>query len=587
MNATFDRRLRRLAMVAGPGLMLLSASYAALGGVVSVDRYVAFFVVSGSFLAAGLIAWHRRPANRTGKLLVAIGLCVALAPIRGLPWPLLTPVGIISASASHALLGYLLLAFPSGELRSTWSRALVALTAVLLVVPRLVSLAAFDPSSIGLDYVNPYLVIRDASIAAGTVAVAALIEFLVVVGYVGALAVRWWRGSEPARRVLSPVLVPALMVAVIRSAETASRVGGPAGLQEVLFTAQFLAHAAIPLGFLIGLLRTRMARSLIADLVVELGETPAPARLRDALAHALGDRALTVAYWSAASDTFVDADGRRVDLPADGSGRAVTRLERDGTPLAAIIHDAALLDDPGLVASVASAMRLAVENERLQAQVEEQLVEVRASRVRIVEAGDAERKRVERDLHDGAQQRLVSLTLALRLVRTKLGQNPDPAVGASLDQATDDARAALAELRELARGIHPAILSQAGLGAAIESLADRSPVDVRVEVAADERFSPAVEATAYFVVSEALANVAKYAKATQATVRATRDGQRLTVEVADDGIGGADVSRGSGLRGLADRLSAIDGTMELDSPAGMGTRLLARIPIGPAAEVPG
>jgi signal transduction histidine kinase len=567
--------------------MLLSASYALLGGVVSADRYVAFFVVSGSFLAAGLVAWQRRPANRTGKLLVAIGLCVALAPIRGLPWPALTPIGIISASASHALLGYLLLAFPSGELRSTWSRALVALTAGLLVVPRLVSLAAFDPSAIGLDYVNPYLVIRDASVAAGSVAVAALIEILVVVGYVGALAVRWWRGSEPARRVLSPVLVPALMVAIIRTAEAVSRVGGPAGLQGVLFTAQFLAHAAIPLGFLFGLLRTRMARSLVADLVVELGETPAPARLRDALAHALGDRALTVAYWSPASGAFVDADGGPVYLPADGSARAVTRLERDGTPLAAIIHDSALLDDPGLVASVASAMRLAVENERLQAQVEEQLDEVRASRVRIVEAGDAERKRVERDLHDGAQQRLVSLTLALRLVRTKLGQNPAPGVSDSLDQATDDARAALAELRELARGIHPAILSQAGLGAAIESLADRSPVDVRVEVAADERFSPAVEATAYFVVSEALANIAKYAGATQATVRAARDGERLTVEVADNGVGGADASRGSGLRGLADRLSAIDGSMELDSPVGMGTRLLARIPIGPAAKVAG
>ncbi len=222
---------------------------------------------------------------------------------------------------------------------------------------------------------------------------------------------------------------------------------------------------------------------------------------------------LQVAYWAPIQDRFVDAAGEPMELPEDGTGQAVTMLERDGVPEAAIIHDAILLEEPGLIASVASAMRLAVENDRLTAAVEAQLAEVRASRARIVAAGDAERQRVERDLHDGAQQRLVALTLALRLARTRLGDDADPAVRRSLEQASDEAKAALAELRELARGIHPQILTEAGLHAAIESLAARTPATVSVDIDPDARFAPAVEAIAYFVVSESLANVAKYAEA--------------------------------------------------------------------------
>ena len=253
-------------------------------------------------------------------------------------------------------------------------------------------------------------------------------------------------------------------------------------------------------------------------------------------------------------------------------------LERNGVREAAIIHDAILLEEPGLIASVASAMRLAVENDRLTAAVEAQLAEVRASRARIVAAGDAERQRVERDLHDGAQQRLVALTLALRLARTRLGDDADPSVKLSLDQASDEAKAALAELRELARGIHPQILTEAGLHAAVESLAARSPVAVSVDIDPDARFAPAVEAIAYFVVSESLANIAKHAEAGAVAVRAGWQDGVLAVEVADDGRGGADPRTGSGLRGLLDRVSAVDGTLEVVSPHGGGTRIVARIP---------
>lgn len=576
---TVDPSLRRLAMVAAPVLVLTSVLYAIAGGILSAERYVAFLIVTGSFLTTGLFAWRRRPDNRTGPLLVAIGLLAALAPIRGAPLPILSPIGIVAGALSTTLFGYLLLAFPSGELRSRTSRAMVATTAILLVVPRLANLALLDAATLGLDYENPYLIIRDPSLAARTATIAASVELLVIVAYVLALGICWLRASGPARRVLSPVLVPAIVVAVARIGEAVARASGaPADLQALLFTTQFLAHAAIPVGFVVGLLRTRMARLAIADFVIELGQAPAPARLRDALANALGDPDLTVAYWSADADTYVDVDGKPLVLPGDGSGRAATRLERNGVPLAAIIHDAALLEDPGLVASVASAMRLAVENERLQAEVEAQLTEVRASRARIVAAGDAERKRVERDLHDGAQQRIVSLTLALRLARQRLGNNIDPAADSSLAQASGDAKAALAELRELARGIHPQILTEAGLGPAVDLLADRCPVDVSVEIDPSVRFAPAVEAAAYFVVSEALANVTKYAEATRASIRTSWLNDQLTVEITDNGVGGADPAAGSGLRGLGDRLSAVNGTLEVFSPRGGGTRLLAHIP---------
>ena len=255
---------------------------------------------------------------------------------------------------------------------------------------------------------------------------------------------------------------------------------------------------------------------------------------------------------------------------------AAAALGRYWIPLLTIYPVATALLGTLMVARL-RARRLFDANARLQGQVEAQLEEVRASRARIVEAGDRERRRVERDLHDGAQQRLVALSLELQMARRALGEGGDPAVRRSLERAADEATAALAELRDLALGIHPLILTESGLGAAVESLADRTSVDVAVDVG-PERYPPAVEGAAYFVISEALANVAKYANASKATVRVRGLDDHLSIEIDDDGIGGADPRAGTGLRGLADRLAALDGTMTIVSPVGVGTRIRARIP---------
>jgi signal transduction histidine kinase len=284
---------------------------------------------------------------------------------------------------------------------------------------------------------------------------------------------------------------------------------------------------------------------------------------------------LIVAFRREAAGGWMDEAGRPIDLDP-WSDRRVTLVERDGRRLAALIHDPAL--DPELVRAASAAAAMALENASLQAEIRAQLEEVRASRARIVHAADEERRRLERDLHDGAQQRLLTLAFALRSARRRLDADADPALTDVLRAADDELRQAMAELRDLAHGIHPAILTEEGLGPAIESLAERSAVPVRVDGLPTERMSPEVEAAAFFLVSEALANAAKHAGGSPPRVRARIANGSLLVEVRDDGLGDADPARGSGLRGLQDRVAAVGGVLTIESPPGVGTRLSARIP---------
>jgi signal transduction histidine kinase len=307
--------------------------------------------------------------------------------------------------------------------------------------------------------------------------------------------------------------------------------------------------------------------------------------VREILAESLGDQSASIAYWLPDRRRFVDETGRPVELPEAGSGRAWTAVERDGRRVAAIIHDASLDTSRELVHAAAASSSLAIDNERLKADLRARLEELRVSRLRIVEAADAARRRIERDLHDGAQQRLVALALDLRMLKARLKDQPE--LAAMVDELSARLQSALAELREFARGIHPAILTDRGLAPAVGSLADRASVQIDIDIAIEERLPPPVEAAAYFLVAEAITNVDRYAHAERARVDVRREVDTVVVVVADDGMGGVDVNAGSGLRGLQDRLAALGGTLTIDSRPGGGTRVEGRIPSEPAPEPAG
>jgi signal transduction histidine kinase len=350
-----------------------------------------------------------------------------------------------------------------------------------------------------------------------------------------------------------------------------AKLGVPIGLLLLFLAAPAAVVAVAVLDGVASALRS-LTHSVLASA------PPPGSPVREMLAESLGDRNLQVAYWLPDRRMFVDERGAPVELPAPDSGRAWTSVDRGGRRVAAIIHDADLDAGPELVQAAAAAAALALDNEQLKADLRARLEELRASRVRIVEAGDSARRRIERDLHDGAQQQLVALALDLRMLKAKVHGDGDSA--ALVERANAKLAAALDELRELARGIHPAILSDRGFAPAVQALTRRLSLPIDCDVRVEGRLPYAVEAAAYFVVAEAITNVVKYSEAARATVRAWRESDRVEVEVVDDGIGGADAARGSGLRGLADRLAAVDGTLTVESPPREGTRVHASIPCG-------
>jgi signal transduction histidine kinase len=353
------------------------------------------------------------------------------------------------------------------------------------------------------------------------------------------------------------------------------KLGPASGLVLCLLSVPAAVVTVAVLGALGGAQRV-ITRGLLTPPSTEPG-----APVREMLAESLGDRTLSIAYWLPDRRIFVDDSGHTVQLPEPGSGRAWTAVEREGRRVAAIVHEAELEAGPDLVHAAAAAASLAIDNEHLKADLRARVEELRVSRMRIVEAADVARRRLERDLHDGAQQQLVSLALDLSLLKAKLH---DPELSGTVDDLSQKLAVALAELRELARGIHPVILTERGLLPAVAALGTRVPIPVDVEVDVPERLSPAIEAAAYFVVAEALTNVIKYAQATEVGVTIRRAGGDVLVEVSDDGAGGAVLGAGTGLSGLVDRLAALDGTLEVQSPPGEGTRLIATIPCA-AAEL--
>jgi signal transduction histidine kinase len=523
----------------------------------------------------GLDEWRRRPTNRIGPLMVFLGFAWFASLLVYSSVSALYTIGLFFRPLFIAVLNHVLLAFPSGRLESRLARAIVVAAYLDTIVVVGASVPFQEPDAAGVT--NLVLVEPNAALADGLRNAARVIGVALLLTSLTLIAHRWRRATSPWRRAVAPVLwwgAAAAAVGALRLLNDA--LGQPLGRVELGF---FIVLATVPFALELGLLRSRLARGAVAELVVELGQTRAPGKLREALARALHDPSLTLAYWLPEQGRYVDSEGQPVELPRDDSASTTTIVERDGRRVAALVHDAALGEDPELVEAVCAAAGLALENERLQAELRAHLDELRASRVRIVEAADAERRRLERDLHDGTQQRLVSVSMALGLAESKLGSDPEGA-RKILDETRQTLGTTLQELRELSQGIHPGILTERGLGPALQELAYGSPVPIELSVPIEERLPEPVEAAAYYVVAEALTNVAKYASASSVSVRVgSRNGQAV-VEVSDDGVGGADPARGSGLRGLADRVEALGGRLAVESPPGEGTRLRAEIPCG-------
>lgn len=646
--------------------------------------------VSLSFVVAGLIGWTRRPENRIGMLMVAVGFGVLATSLYEADHAIPFTLGNLVSSLFIAVFLHLLLAYPNGRLLSRRARTIVVSAYITAFLAPLLD-SMFPVQHTCKPHACPDNLVFISHNHAAHVAETAVWTTVAVALFASAfwlLIGRWRRATPAMRRQLRPVyLAGGLSVLLLAVGFVVTPFTGVGN--TVVGIALIVTFTAVPFLFLAGLLGTTLARSAgVGAIFSAVPERASPGEVQEGLRVALRDPTAEIAYWYEEGGHYVDVDGNHMDLPTDSNRRVVTRLDYADSPVAAIVHDAALRDEPELLEAITGAARIALERDKLLVEVKaraeryravlqampdlmfrigrdgtyrsfnaphtrdllsedvigrrvqerlpqeladrvlaagqaavdrgtpqmieyelefpgeirnyearfaasgedeflmivreiterkRQQEELEASRARIVAAGDEERRRLERNLHDGAQQRLVSLSLSLRLAQNRVQTDPEGAEQL-LEASRDELAQALEELRELARGIHPAVLTDRGLDAALEALAARSPLQIDINGPAARLPAP-VEAAAYYVVSEALANVAKYAQASAVEVTVERMNGMAVVEVSDDGVGGADPLRGSGLRGLADRVASLAGKLDVQSPPGVGTRVRAEIPL--------
>jgi signal transduction histidine kinase len=570
-------------LVAGAGVAWLVSN---AGQVRAAFSNVPFAVpvvvlVGWSLIGSGLLAWRSRPDTHLGAVLIFTGFAWFASLLPDAHNPVLFTAGEVVQLWYYVGFVYLVLSFPAGRLRGGLDRGLVAAAIVVVTVGRLGWLLFADSRAVICRRcpANLLEVARDDALARRLFEVQLIVAVPVAVAGLGVLAGRWRRASHAQRHAVMPVAVAGVVFITAVAAAAVAIVAGAGSAAAVLIRAGWYAAVAVPAAVLAVFIQRRLAHGAVAGLVVELGGPGPAVDPREALSRALGDPSLALGYWFAAESRYVDRNGGPVELPGAASGRRATVVKRDGQPVAVLIHDVALEHNAKLVESVCAAAGLALENERLQAELRAKLVELQASRARLVEATDTERRRIERDLHDGTQQRLVSIAMSLGLAEARLPPNAGQAKPI-VAGARDALAAALAELRDLTQGIYPTILTERGLSAALDELCGRSAVTAHLRLFLDSRLPIPVETAAYYVVSEALTNVAKHAHASEVRVAASCTGGVLTVEVADDGAGGAETGRGSGLRGLADRVEALGGRLTVSSPPGQGTTLRAEFPCG-------
>jgi signal transduction histidine kinase len=488
---------------------------------------IADLAVGWVLLVCGAIAWERRPASRVGALMSLSGITWFLGNVA-------TPLLFLHRGP----LVHLQLSYPTGRLRTRAARVVVV---AAYVDAGIEPLARSDVLTLAL---------------AAAVALAAVQVFL------GA--------SGPARKAGTPALASALAFAGVLSLGAVDRMVGSDSRTELLWLYDAVI-ASIAVVLLVDLLRGRWSEAVVTGLVIDLGAAEDTGTLRATLARALGDRSLVVGY-RLATGAFVDDAGLPVDIPTPGSGRTATPIHDAGGQVAVLVHDEALMADPALVRSVAAAARIAMSNANLQAQARVRTAELEASRRRIVEAVDAERRRLEEELRSGAEQRLEHVGALLAAAARAAGTD-----GKEIADLELELRQSRRELRDFAHGIYPAVLADEGVMPALQRLAERFPLPVHVEGQVPRLAAP-VEAALFFACSEVLANVAKHASASRVAIQAATNRAGVVISILDDGVGGASLTRGSGMRGIADRLEALGGRLLVESPASAGTRVVIHLP---------
>ncbi len=539
-----------------------------------VDFLVTDLVMGLTFVVCGLAAAWLRPISPAGPMLLACGGLWFAGSYAPTGHPILFPLGFAFEGYYALVLAALLLILSSRaqRLQPLWliralgaSMAARSLGRLLLLDPE-PNFAAFE----SIEIVSNFAIAVFAAL-------------------VGVVALRRLLRSGPVLRRVRWLIVVAGGAAMAARAFDSLEYGWSTATGDLLLTiadpggaifgwAMFGARTLVPIAFLFATLRLRSAPGPLGPLSAGLERPDGPGTVGDALRTALGDPSLVVLR-PADGVAWTAEDGAPAALPGPSDGRGVTMVGPKDRASAALVHDPALLEQPELLAAVVRVLRLALENERLESELREQLQAVTESRQRIVTAAEEERRRLERDLHDGAQQRLIGVMLALQQARSTADEGAAPkSLREQLDAAARETTEAIHELRELARGIHPAILEDEGLEAAVTALARRVGIPVDVGMTLDGRLPRLVESTAYFTIAEALTNTQRHARASHATVRVVHAGASLELEVIDDGEGGAAAERGSGLRGLGDRVMALGGRFEVVSDATHGTRLRATIP---------
>jgi signal transduction histidine kinase len=570
------RALRFAVLAAGLAAGVFSLAVARRGagnsfGGGTASAGIAELAAGYALLGVGLAAWMRPRQARLGAILVAASFAWFFLewnnPAAGSA--VVFTLGLVLYAAAPPLVAHAMLAYPDGRVGWWPGRLGLALGyAGSVLVLGLLAAAVFNPAAqLCAQCPRNLLLVGGGSSGAygglnrAGVYVGLTWSLLLILLAAGDLA----RSTPARRRVAAPVVVAGCAYLGLVAADFAHSLDrgflGNDGLDHRLWLGEAAALCVLSLAVIWAWARARRTRSTLARLVIELGESPPPGGLRDVLAGVLHDPSLRLAY-PLADGRLTDARCRAVELTGE-----VTPIVRGGQQVALLSHQPGLLAEPVLAEEVAATARLALENERLQAEARAQLEDLRASRARIVQSGDAERRRLVRDLHDGAQQQLVTLSLALRLARARLGTGVDPALAGRIDKAEAELRAALADLRELAQGIFPVILAEEGLSAAVEALAETGPASLDITTLPGERLSPPVEAAAYFVVSEAV----RRDPVSTLKVSAARRDSRLVVEVEGDGMPAE-------ITDLQDRVGALDGTVTVTHRPGGGVTIRAEIP---------